>query len=130
MKVAIVIYDKFDLVNLAEFNEFFKDERKFDTKIYAFKGEIVDKFGVCIKVENSASSLYGSDILVVCDGKNQSLVYDEIFLSWLKSAFDVRYKICVGTAKGILNAAKFDEFLHSDKFDNEFKASIKKAVSI
>lgn len=115
MKVAVIIYDGFDLRNFAEIYAFL--HKNFEPEICAFKENVKDCFGVRIKAEIFSQSLIDYDFIVVCDGKSENLAVDDIFLSWLRSANSAGKKICFGRAKILCENAKFSDFTHFENFD-------------
>ncbi|PSM51336.1 hypothetical protein CBLAS_1010 [Campylobacter blaseri] len=115
MKVAIILYDKFDLKYFAKLNDFFTNTMKFKTKIYALKESVLDSNGVYIGLEEHSQSLYGNDIVVVCEGKNEYIKYDQIFLSWISSSSKAKHKICSKFGSEIFKAAKISNYKEIDK---------------
>lgn len=129
MQVAIIIFDNFSMINFAKIHKILHKSGKFDIKICAYKAEICDNFGVFVVPQMHSQSLYGFDVVIFVDGNGQNLAHDEIYLSWLRSAYDARYKICLGSSNVLFEAAKFDEFIHFDelneaKFEEIFKSHL------
>lgn len=110
MKIAILLYDKINLLNFAQLYSFLHSFKSASVKTYAFKSEITDELGLKIQPEIYAESLYGADMLVIPDGVGAlSARYDEIFLSWVKSAFNAKFKIGFDLGALILGGAGFLE---------------------
>ncbi|CAD7287471.1 hypothetical protein LMG7974_00350 [Campylobacter majalis] len=94
MNVAVVMYDRINLISLANVLSFVKSFQKAKIKTCAFKPEIVDEYGLKITPEVSGESIYGADIIIIPDGIGAlNLRHDEIFLSWIKSASNAKVKL-------------------------------------
>lgn len=117
MKIAIVIYDDFSLLNLAKLSNFLNKFDNLNIKICAFKNEIKSKFGICIKPDIFNESLDGFDCVMVCDGDIDKMVSNDIFLSWIRSSCLAKYKISFGNAYEILKASKFENFTNFADFN-------------
>jgi hypothetical protein len=109
MKIAVVIFDR---VSLVSFSNIFYALNGFDSKysvsICAFKGEVVDEFGLRVVPQIFGESLYGYDAVIVPDGVGAlSLRYDEIFLSWIRSASRAKLKIGLDLGSLLLGGAGF-----------------------
>ena len=74
MKIAIVIYDDFSLLNLAKLSNFLNKFDNLNIKICAFKNEIKSKFGICIKPDIFNESLDGFDCVMVSSLKKYHLI--------------------------------------------------------
>lgn len=110
MKTAIVIYDKINLLSFAQIWQMFSADLRSNVKICAFKSEIVDEHGLKISPEIYGESLYGYDCVIVPDGMGAlGLRYDEIFLSWIKSASSAKLKIAFDLGTLIYAGAGFLE---------------------
>ena len=111
MKIALVIFDKINLLNLARIRTFLESlESKPEIKICAFKSEISDEYGLKILPQIYGESLYGYDALILPDGSGAlTLRHDEIFLSWIKSASRARVKVGFDLGTLVLGAAGFLE---------------------
>lgn len=110
MKTAIVIYDKINLLSFAQIWQMFPADLRSNVKICAFKSEIVDEHGLKISPEIYGESLYGYDCVIVPDGMGAlGLRYDEIFLSWIKSASSANLKIAFDLGALIYAGAGFLE---------------------
>ncbi|QKG29671.1 DJ-1/PfpI family protein [Campylobacter sp. RM16187] len=111
MKIAIVVYDRINLVSLAEIWSLLSNlQTKHDVKICAFKSEIVDEHGLKIVPQIYSESLYGYDVVIIPDGLGVlSLRHDEIFLSWIRSAGRARLKIALDLGALIFGGAGFLE---------------------
>ena len=118
MKIAIVIYDNFSLLNLAKLSNFFAKFDNLNIKISAFKDEIKSKFGICVKPDIYAQSLDGFDCVILCDGDVSKVVENEIFLGWIRSSCLAKYKICFGNALEIFSAVKFEKFINFAEFND------------
>ncbi|MDO5046123.1 hypothetical protein [Campylobacter sp.] len=110
MKTAIVIYDKINLLSLAQVWQMFPANLRSDVKICAFKSEIADEHGLKISPQIYGESLYGYDTIIIPNGLGTlTLRYDEIFLSWIKSASSAKLKIAFDLGALIYGAAGFLE---------------------
>lgn len=110
MKTAIVIYDKINLLSFAQIWQMFPADLRSNVKICAFKSEIADEHGLKISPEIYGESLYGYDCVIVPDGMGAlGLRYDEIFLSWIKSASSTNLKIAFDLGALIYAGAGFLE---------------------
>lgn len=117
MRIAIVIYDKFSLSNLACVSENLRKFSDLEIKICAFKSEVKDKFGVSLLPDIYSQSLDGFDGVILCDGENENIVYDEIFLGWIRSGFFAKNKISFGKSGEIFAKAGFENFINLNEFD-------------
>ncbi|AQW86253.1 hypothetical protein BB381_00040 [Campylobacter pinnipediorum subsp. caledonicus] len=108
MNVAIVMYDKMNLLSFSNVLSFLHSFDDINIKTCAFKQEIKDEFGVRIHPDVYAESIYGADIIIIPDGIGAlTLRYDEIFLSWIKSASKTQIKIGLNLGTLILAGAGF-----------------------
>ena len=111
MNIAVVVYDKINLASLAQIWQFLNTfESRRSVKICALKSEIIDEYGLKFTPQVQGESLYGYDAIIVPDGIGAlSLRYDEIFLSWIKSASRAKIKIGLNLGALILGGAGFLE---------------------
>ncbi|MCR4942517.1 MAG: hypothetical protein K5978_06990 [Campylobacter sp.] len=108
MKIAVVMYDKINLVNFANLMVFLHSFANANVKTCAFKPEIVDELGIRLHPEIYGESIYGADMVIVPDGIGAlSLRYDDIFLSWIKSASYTKLKFGFDLGSLILAGAGF-----------------------
>lgn len=108
MKIAVVMYDKMNLVSFANIISYLHSFDNANIKTCAFKSEIFDEFGIRLHPDVYAESIYGADMIVVPDGIGAlSLRYDEIFLSWIKSASSAKIKFGFDLGALILAGAGF-----------------------
>lgn len=93
MKVCVIMYDKMNLSSFARIYEFFC-KMKIPTFSVALRAEISDEFGVNIIPQIFAQSLDTYDIIAIPSGFGAlDLIYDDIFLSWIKTATNAKIKI-------------------------------------
>ncbi|ASM36575.1 hypothetical protein [Campylobacter sputorum] len=112
MKVAIIMYDKMSLLSFSQIYEFFKrtDIASLSVDCCALKYEIIDEFGLKILPDIHSESLDGYDIVAVPSGIGaMSLRYDDIFLSWIRSARKANLKISCDMGAFIFGAARMLE---------------------
>ncbi|MDL0087907.1 DJ-1/PfpI family protein [Campylobacter gastrosuis] len=108
MNVAVVMYDRINLINFANVLGFIKSFENANVKTCGFKSEVVDEFGIKMHPEIYGEGIYGADILVVPDGVGAlNLRHDEIFLSWIKSGSSTKTKIGFDLGSLILAGAGF-----------------------
>ena len=117
MRIAVVIYDKFSLLNLANICEKLYEMSECEVKICSLNESVKDKFGFFVKPDIYSQSLDGFDGIVLTDGNNENIIYDEIFLSWIRSGFFAKTKISFGKGREIFARAGFENFTNLDKFD-------------
>lgn len=86
MKVAIVVYDGFDMLSLYQMCHFLSKFENIEKSICAFTEKVKDKFGVVINANFSQESLYCFDYVFFCDGNNDIFLYDFMLKSWIKTA--------------------------------------------
>ena len=118
MKIAVVIYDNFSLLNLAQILNALS-EREHKVRIYALKEAVQSAQKACVVADVSDDSLYGNDAVIVCDGECEDLVYNSIFTAWLRSGAMARKIIGFGRSALLLNAAKFENFTIFDNFSKD-----------
>lgn len=109
MKIAIVVFDKINLISLANINHALHELGSgYSISVCAFKSEIVDEYGLRITPQVYAESLFGYDAIVIADGVGSLTArYDEIFLSWIRSASRAKVKIALDLGALILGGAGF-----------------------
>lgn len=108
MKIAIVIYDRINLASFASAYDFFHLVDAVSVHTCAFKSDIVDEYGLHITPEISGESLYGYDGIVIPSGVGAlSLRYDDIFLSWLRSASSAKLKLSLDLGALLFGGAGF-----------------------
>jgi transcriptional regulator GlxA family with amidase domain len=74
----------------------------------ADKGEITDDRGMTLRIQHVRPDLSGYDLVFIPGGMpTRELRYDETFVSWIRSAADVPYKVSVCTGALLLGAAGF-----------------------
>ncbi|MDA3054589.1 MULTISPECIES: hypothetical protein [unclassified Campylobacter] len=116
MKIAVVIYDNFSLLNLAQIlNALSACQHK--VRIYALKEAVQSAQKACVRADVSDDSLYGNDAVIICDGECEDLAYNSIFTAWLRSGAIARKIIGFGRSALLLNSAKFENFSHFRSFD-------------
>lgn len=114
MKIAFVLFDRVTYLDFIGFYDVITrvktlgidDELRW--KICALKDEIKDDKNLIIKPDTVGESLDGFDLVFVPGGiGTRVLVYDDIFLSWIKSSKNAKYKVSVCTGSLIFGAAGF-----------------------
>lgn len=107
MKGCIILYDKVNLLSFAKIYDFFiKNELKFE--VVSLRDELSDERGFRLLATKYAESLYGYDIVAFPDGIGAlNLRYDDIFLSWIKSANKAKLKIGLDLGSLIMGGAGF-----------------------
>ncbi|MDA3052034.1 hypothetical protein OFO01_01005 [Campylobacter sp. JMF_01 NE2] len=116
MKIAVVIYDNFSLLNLAQIlNALSACQHK--VRIYALKEAVQSAQKACVGADVSDDSLYGNDAVIVCDGECEDLVYNSIFTAWLRSGAMAKKLAFFGSAHSLAKIAKFENFSHFESFD-------------
>lgn len=109
MKTCVVLYDKVNLLSFATIYDFLcKNGIKFETRS---QREITkDEKGLNLFAQAHSESLYGFDVVFFPDGLGAlNLRHDSIFLSWIRSSSEARYKISFDLGSVILGAAGFLE---------------------
>ena len=114
MKVAYVIFDGvtwldfigvYDAVSRLKSMGFVKD---LSWDICSLKDRASDNFGLTIVADNVGRPLDSYDAIFVPGGHGtRTLIQDEIFLNWIRSAAEVKLKMSVCTGSLILGAAGF-----------------------
>ncbi len=109
MKVAFVLYDRVSYVDFFGFYDVIvglKDECDVFYNVCALKDEIKDEHGLKLLPETIGESLDGYDMVFIPGGVGaKTLIYDDIFLSWLKSAKHAKYKVCSSSGTLLLGAS-------------------------
>ena len=106
MKVAYVIFDGvtwldfigvYDAVSRLKSMGFIKD---LSWDICSLKDKASDNFGLTIVADKAGRPLDSYDAILVPGGHGtRTLIQDEIFLSWIRSAADVKLKMSVCTGR-------------------------------
>jgi putative intracellular protease/amidase len=114
MKIAYVIFDGvtwldfigvYDAVSRLKSMGYMKN---LSWQICSLAKTAHDNFGLTIVADKVAQPLNSYDAIVVPGGHGtRTLINDETFLSWIKTARDVEYKMSVCTGSLILGAAGF-----------------------
>ena len=109
MKIAIAVFDRVNLVSLAKILYALHDfEGSCKVDVCSFKSDIIDEYGLKIAPGIYGESLFGYDVLVVPDGVGALAArYDEIFLSWIRSASRTKLKIGLDLGSLVLGGAGF-----------------------
>lgn len=114
MKIAYILFDKMTTLDFVGFYEAVswlkilnvKEDVSWD--LCANHEEIIDDRGMTIKVEHVYPDLSKYDLIFIPGGMStRELRYDTKFVSWIKSARDVEYKVSVCTGALLLGAAGF-----------------------
>jgi transcriptional regulator GlxA family with amidase domain len=114
MKLAYIIFDEitwldfigiYDPISRLKSMKFISD---LSWDVCTFKGTAKDNFGLEILPTKMGGSLEEYDAVIVPGGHGTRLLqFDNEFLSWIKTAAPVKYKISICTGSLILGAAGF-----------------------
>lgn len=114
MKIAYILFDKMTTLDFVGFYEAVSWLRILNVKedvswdLCANQEEIIDDRGMTIKVKHVYPDLSKYDLIFIPGGMStRELRYDTKFVSWIKSAHDVEYKVSVCTGALLLGAAGF-----------------------
>lgn len=108
MKATIIMYDRMSLGSFAEAYDFFYTIDGINIQACAFKQNISDEYGIGLLSPIYGESLYGTDILIIPNGLGAlGLRYDDIFLSWIKSASTAKIKLGLDLGTLIFGGAGF-----------------------
>jgi len=112
--MAYVLFDGMTTLDLVGFYDAVSRLKILNAKegvawdLCADKEEVTDDRGMTFKIDHVRPELSGYDLLFIPGGMaTRTLQYDEEFLSWIRSAKDVPYKVSVCTGALILGAAGF-----------------------
>ncbi|ALV24098.1 hypothetical protein CIG2463D_0498 [Campylobacter iguaniorum] len=109
MKCCIVIYDKVNLLSFAKIHDFFA-RKKLDFDVVSLRDSVVCEHEFRLFSPRHSESLYGYDIVALPDGMGAlNLRYDDIFLSWIKSASNAKVKLAIDLGALIYAGAGFLE---------------------
>ena len=116
MKIAYILFDgityldfigMYDAVSRLKSMGYMKD---LSWDICGYTKEVSDNFGLKVVPGKVLQPLYEYDVLFVPGGHGtRTLVRDQSFLSWIKTAAGAKYKISVCTGSLVLGAAGFLE---------------------
>ncbi|GGH26906.1 DJ-1/PfpI family protein [Paenibacillus segetis] len=116
MKIAFVIFDGMTFLDFIGFYDviyrlnLFEETKGTTWDICGLSEEISDELGLTIKVNRIKPDLSEYDLLFVPGGMGtRQLRYDNEFITWLKQADKVKYKVSVCTGSLLLGAAGFLE---------------------
>ncbi len=114
MKIAYILYDGityldfigiYDPISRLKSMNYISD---LTWDICANKPQIVDSFGLKTVCDKTLNDLSGYDMIVVPGGfGTRTLLSDEVYISWLKTAKQVPLKLSVCTGSLLLGAAGF-----------------------
>jgi transcriptional regulator GlxA family with amidase domain len=116
MKIAFIMFDDFTFLDLIGFYDAvtrlktmkFIEDLSWD--ICALNEEVSDDKGLIVKATKVNKPLNSYDIIYIPGGMGtRKLQYDKAFISWIKTAKDVKQKISVCTGSLILGASGFLE---------------------
>lgn len=114
MRVAFVLFDRMTFLDFIGFYDVITRiktlgiDENLSWECCALKDEIKDDRGLIVKPSKTGESLDGYDMVFFPGGTGtRVLQYDDIFLSWIKSAKYARYKISVCTGSLLMGAAGF-----------------------
>ncbi len=101
MKIALVLYDRLSYFEFFSFYNACLKAKNLDEdlilRVCSLKEEIKDENSLFIKPDTIGDSLDGYDLVFIPGGKGaKTLIYDDIFLSWLKSAKLASLKVAFG----------------------------------
>lgn len=107
MKTCLVLYERVNLLSFSQIYDFLK-KNKIDFKIVSFHSQTSDEYGYKINSDISNESLFGYEVVFLPNGLGAlNLRYDDIFLSWIKTAKAAKMKIGVDLGNLILGGAGF-----------------------
>ena len=114
MKMAYVLFDKMTSLDFIGFHEAVSWLKMLQAKegvswdLCASKDEITDDRGMTLKIKHVLPDLSGYDLIFIPGGlPTRQLRTDAEFISWIRSAHDVEYKVSVCTGALLLGAAGF-----------------------
>jgi transcriptional regulator GlxA family with amidase domain len=112
MKIAFVLFNGVTFLDFVGFYDviyrlnLFEPTKGTSWDICGLTGEVTDELGMNVKVNKIKPDLSEYDMLFVPGGMGtRALRYDDEFVSWLKQAKSVKYKISVCTGSLLLGAA-------------------------
>lgn len=116
MKIAFVIFNGMTFLDFIGFYDviyrlnMFEETKGTTWDICGLSEEISDELGLTVKVNRVKPDLSEYDLLFVPGGMGtRELRYDDEFITWLKQADKVKYKVSVCTGSLLLGAAGFLE---------------------
>jgi transcriptional regulator GlxA family with amidase domain len=128
MKIAFIVFDGITLLDfigiydpisrLKSMN--YMPELTWD--ICSISDKVIDNFGLEIKPTKVAKSLAGYDVLIIPGGYGTRLLQNDVaFITWLKTAETVEYKISICTGSLLLGAAGFLKNKNATTNFNEYE---------
>lgn len=109
MKSCIVIYDRVNLLSFAKIYDVLV-RSKIDFEVVALRSDVCDEKGLRLNPTRHSESLYGYNMVIVPDGTGAlNLRYDDIFLSWIRSAGGTNLLVGLDLGVLILGGAGFLE---------------------
>ncbi|MDQ0088494.1 cyclohexyl-isocyanide hydratase [Paenibacillus anaericanus] len=116
MKIAFVIFNGMTFLDFIGFYDviyrlnMFEETKGTTWDICGLSEEISDELGLTVKVNRVKPDLSEYDLLFVPGGMGtRELQYNDEFITWLKQADKVKYKVSVCTGSLLLGAAGFLE---------------------
>ncbi len=114
MKIAFVLYngvtylDFFGFYDVVTRVKLLKIDESLSWKICAIDNKIKDAYNLCLIPDTTGESLDKFDMIFIPGGfSTRSLIYNEEFISWIKSAKKAPHKVSVCTGSLIFGAAGF-----------------------
>ena len=114
MKIAFVLFNGITFLDFIGFYDvihrlnLFEETKGTTWDICGLSEEISDELGLTIKVNKVKPDLSEYDLLFIPGGMGtRRLRFDEPFITWLKQADKVKYKVSVCTGSLLLGAAGF-----------------------
>lgn len=114
MKIAFVVFDNitwldffgiYDSITRLKSSNYIHD---LSWDICSYKDKVHDIFGLQVMAPTIYPSLDSYDALIIPGGQGtRTLIHEEKFIGWIKTAAPVKYKISVCTGSLILGAAGF-----------------------
>ncbi len=112
MKIALVLYNEFNCLDFFNFYEPITRVKSLGVdgdikwKVCALRDEASDDKGLVIKPTTIGESLDGFDVVFIPGGEGSKvLMYDDIFLSWIKGAKNSPCKVAIGSGSLLFGAA-------------------------
>ncbi len=112
MKIAFVLYDRLTYLDFFGFYDVITRVKSMGIdgelkwKVCALRDEIKDDKNLFIRPDTVGESLDGYDMVFIPGGLGtRTLIYDDIFLSWIKSAKNATCKLSVCTGSLLFGAA-------------------------
>ena len=114
MKVAYILFDDITLLDfIGIYDPLYRIKSGgylpgFEWKLCAMQESIKDRCGLEISIDQVKPDLSSYDMIIVPGGfGTRPLQFDTLFIDWLKTAKNVKYKVSICTGSLLLGAAGF-----------------------